>query len=832
MPGERYPRPHEKSEEEVKVEGYTIGIRSSKGEEVEVERGANEERAEATASAGGAGTSADSRATHNMMGSGAGVAAGVRAPRLKVCVMTCQVLQTSTTDDTDAVLPGLSLAAHLAVSGGHDVTLVFFLHNAPAAERHRRQWEQDARAAGVTDLQIVSVTRHYYLPTHLAHAFEAYAWLVDRNALGAPPFGVVHFADGHGLAYYTALAKHQDSELLDLRRTRLVGATEQPHLWLAAPKGGGGRGLESVDDLEINFVERSAASMVDDVLVSSQAVLTWMEEREWKLPAGGGCMGAGATHLLPRLLPARRTPPSPASRNVDEDSSASADSRRSIELASAGQSETADDDLPLPAASEVVFLLEGPGGGGLGQGVSAGGQGRDHGVKDPSEGELYPAADVALAAAAAEALLAGGIWPPPAGSPAALASKLTGLQLAAVAAAHPTRPIAMFLTLGPRGDLPTAAQLVERIAREREWPFAWMVATANQGFAVAHLANRTRIPVIFAARHRGSATLALVRRVLDQAGTAGGSRGRGAEGDGGGDRVGEVDDAGAAGGTSVSGSGRATTRATLVAAGSAGGEVLRELIAPARILVLGSHGLSLNDGRERSATKPINGGGGGAAASAVLEIDTVYDAVSGEGGEAAAGVALAGGVLRALAGATPPVRGALDEVAVAAAYLVLYEGFAAAAAAEAAQGTSAAAGRWWPSPGGPAPEADGTRWWDADVEGGNAFASAPPSPPPPPPYSSSMMEATSLSSLPTYISLPLDEVAARTAALRVVGIAVASGLSVSPPDATFWREAETSPPSPSPSSLPPLQAASLTASSPLPAALPSYTGRHVVAVSV
>jgi hypothetical protein len=43
--------------------------------------------------------------------------AAARAPRLQVCVMTTQVLQTSTADDTDAVLPALPLAAHLARRG-------------------------------------------------------------------------------------------------------------------------------------------------------------------------------------------------------------------------------------------------------------------------------------------------------------------------------------------------------------------------------------------------------------------------------------------------------------------------------------------------------------------------------------------------------------------------------------------------------------------------------------------------------------------------------------------------------------------------------------------
>lgn len=749
-----------------------------------------------------------------------------RPPRLKVCVMTCQVLQTSTTDDTDVVLPGLPLASHIATGGGHDVTLVFFLHDSSAVERHRRQWEQDARAAGVSDIHFVAVTRHYYLPMHLAHAFEAYAWLVDRSALGAPSFGVVHFADGHGLGYYTALAKHQDNELLDLRHTRLVGTAEVPHLWLTAPEGGGGRGLESVDDLEINFVERAAAAMLDDVLVPSRTTLAWMEERDWKLPGGGGGgraggngsragegtqarvkgggggVSVGTTHLLPRLLPPRRVPPPGNANDLAEPTAAAASSR----------AESADTHAPLPAVSEVVFLLEGPGGGGLGQGVSAGGQGRDQGVKDPSEGELYPAADVALATAAAEALLSTGTWPPPQGSPAVLASGLTAEQLAALASAHPTPPTAMFLTLGPRGDLPTAAQLVERTARERTWPFAWMVATANQGFAVAHLANRTRAPVLFAGRHRGLATLALVRRVLDQAGTDGGGdcgrRGRDGSGP---DRSGSgVEQGGVATGDeqlherSRFGSGCPATRATLVAAEGSGGEMLREIVEPARVIPSAPGASSGVDDVYDADIIEVG-------RSAVIELGAEGERI---GTEASPGAAVAGGVLRALAGATPPVRGAVDEAVVAAAYLELYEAFAAAAVEEAAAGSSAAAGRWWPSPGGPAATADGKRWWESeenkgDDKGEDSTSSAL--------LLSPRLPASDAEGL-SKPQRPHLEANMRNAALRVVGIAIASGLPPSPHATAFFYEMTGS-------------AASASSSTP-PLPLPSYTGPVRVAVSV
>lgn len=45
----------------------------------------------------------------------------------------------------------------------------------------------------------------------------------------------------------------------------VVVALDVPHVWLANIGGGGG--LQSVDDLEVNFAEREAVRMADHVLL-------------------------------------------------------------------------------------------------------------------------------------------------------------------------------------------------------------------------------------------------------------------------------------------------------------------------------------------------------------------------------------------------------------------------------------------------------------------------------------------------------------------------------------------------------------------------------------
>ena len=193
---------------------------------------------------------------------------------------------------------------------------------------------------------------------------------------------------GHGLGYYTAMAKHQDSPLAGRShrhradggggdgdeywaRTTLIVSVDTPHLWLI--NAGGGRGLRSVDDLELNFAEAEAVALADRVWIQSPVVARWMMLRNWTLPGGDD-----KTRILPRLLfsasTATREALQPPKKEHHTDEKAA--------------------DRAGCVVTEVMFLIEGAGGGGLGQGVSAGGKGRDHGVMHPGaqkSQELGPA---------------------------------------------------------------------------------------------------------------------------------------------------------------------------------------------------------------------------------------------------------------------------------------------------------------------------------------------------------------------------------------------------------------------------------------------------------
>lgn len=100
-------------------------------------------------------------------------------------------------------------------------------------------WHKALKEEGIV-LEVIYYTQHYYLPANLAHSFETYAWLSDFYRHGHPPWDIVYFHDGHGLPYYSALAKHQDIPDCGLRNTLLVMGSQLPLLWLTTKGGGGG----------------------------------------------------------------------------------------------------------------------------------------------------------------------------------------------------------------------------------------------------------------------------------------------------------------------------------------------------------------------------------------------------------------------------------------------------------------------------------------------------------------------------------------------------------------------------------------------------------------
>lgn len=106
-------------------------------------------------------------------------------------------------------------------------------------------------------------------------AWAVYTWLGTRPE----PFDVVHAPDWQGTLYYALLARRQGLAFGD---TLFCVGTHGPTLWA---KEGNGQFVETLDDVESDFMERKSAAWADVVVSPTEYLLAWLAERGWTFPA-------------------------------------------------------------------------------------------------------------------------------------------------------------------------------------------------------------------------------------------------------------------------------------------------------------------------------------------------------------------------------------------------------------------------------------------------------------------------------------------------------------------------------------------------------------------
>lgn len=302
---------------------------------------------------------------------------GWQAPRT-VCVASAQIPHTSLHEDVAYAIPGFSLAKRLAAEG-NVVTLVFLALNGGPGEDLILDWQSDLRSKHNVELRVLYTTQHYYMPSAASQSFELYSFIRDRTRYhGRKPFDLIVLHDGHGLGYYLGLAKRQEARGSGLEGTALMVHLSVPHLWLVSQ--GSGIGVTSVDDIEIDFMEKEAVRLADWVSVQHSAIMAWCTARKWKFPA--------RTTLVP--------PPGPAqwdSRQADRPQTQRAEvprTWRSVGLGRAREDgkmatltqEAADKESGV---GHLVLIMQGPGGGQQGEMVSSGGNTKSKGHFKVSE---------------------------------------------------------------------------------------------------------------------------------------------------------------------------------------------------------------------------------------------------------------------------------------------------------------------------------------------------------------------------------------------------------------------------------------------------------------
>ncbi|QDZ18526.1 putative glycosyltransferase [Chloropicon primus] len=291
---------------------------------------------------------------------------GTRFGRARtVCVASSQVPHASLSEEVAFAIPGFPVASDLAARG-YLVTLVFLALNGGPDRRLVEGWTQQLASDNNIELKVLSKTQHYYMPSTASQSFSLYAFLRDRvREHGLKPFDLVMVHDGHGLGYYLGLAKGQDERRSGLEGTKVHVNLVAPHLWLVTE--GAEFGVTSVDDIEIDFMEKEAVRLADHVSVQHGSILAWCEERKWKFP---GNTGVGA------FWPQHHRPGAGGGTEGEAKEASGSGVPSMWQSVDLGRKRERDATRPSRQGSHLVVVVQGPGGGRQGAMVSSGGNKR------------------------------------------------------------------------------------------------------------------------------------------------------------------------------------------------------------------------------------------------------------------------------------------------------------------------------------------------------------------------------------------------------------------------------------------------------------------------
>ncbi|WP_207461057.1 glycosyltransferase family 4 protein [Azospirillum sp. SYSU D00513] len=216
----------------------------------------------------------------------------VSAPIVSVCIVTHEFAGLPGSGGIGTAFAGL---AEALAAAGHAVT-VLCTGLLPVPEGFEA-------AAGITFVRLLPGPVPVEGGPFLRMSYDVFDWLSQHR------FDVVHFADWTGLGFCATAAKRQG---LAFAGTSLVVGLHGPTRWVRSATGGG---LEAVEELAVDFLERRSAEQADVVVSPSRYLLGWVRASGWALP--------GRTEVRQNILPhassqTSATPPSGMTRAVRE----------------------------------------------------------------------------------------------------------------------------------------------------------------------------------------------------------------------------------------------------------------------------------------------------------------------------------------------------------------------------------------------------------------------------------------------------------------------------------------------------------------------------------
>jgi len=164
-----------------------------------------------------------------------------------------------------------SLACALA-DAGHDVTCLY-LAGDWCENQTLEHWVAHYKKKGIRFVPLPASGLRINSRWHVNKAYEGYLWLREQN------FDIVHFSEWKGPGYFALRAKNQGLAFAD---TIMCVHTHGPTLW---HKLSNAEYVASIEDIELDYLERQSARLADVVVSPSQYLLRWMLERGWVLPS-------------------------------------------------------------------------------------------------------------------------------------------------------------------------------------------------------------------------------------------------------------------------------------------------------------------------------------------------------------------------------------------------------------------------------------------------------------------------------------------------------------------------------------------------------------------
>jgi glycosyltransferase involved in cell wall biosynthesis len=185
-----------------------------------------------------------------------------------ICIASYELLGPSRNGGIGTAYSALASAL---TEAGHQVTLLYLFgdwyDNGTVSE-----WRTHYHSKGIEFCPLPASAHSPEGPQSLNISLEAYRWLKTRD------FDIIHFPELLGHGFYSVLAKHQG---LDFRNTLICVGVHSPISWIREVNG---ELPFTLDEPEIDFMERESVALADAVISPSQYLLNWMQANGWSLP--------------------------------------------------------------------------------------------------------------------------------------------------------------------------------------------------------------------------------------------------------------------------------------------------------------------------------------------------------------------------------------------------------------------------------------------------------------------------------------------------------------------------------------------------------------------